>query len=249
MMRSLLTRGMLVGLVAGVLAFGFARIFGEPQVQHAIDFETYLSKLHHDPEERELVSRGVQRSWGLLTGTVVTRVALGGIFSLVFAGIYGRVGRLGVRGTSLGLAIAAFATITLVPATKYPANPPTIGNPATIGRRTVLYFAMIAICILAAVAATRIRRTSLERLGTWNASILAGVLFVVVVAVAELILPGVHETPKGFDPDVLWRFRIASLGINLTMWTVIALGFGAVADRVITPVSARESSGAAASVA
>lgn len=243
MMRSLLIRGMLVGLVAGLLAFGVARIFGEPQVQHAIDFETYLAKLHHDPEERELVSRGVQRSWGLLTGTVVTGVALGGIFSLVFAGVYGRVGRLGVRGTSLGLAIAAFATVALVPATKYPANPPSIGNPATIGRRTVLFFAMIAICILAAVAATRIRRTTIERLGAWNATILSGVLFVVVVAVAELILPGVHETPKGFDADVLWRFRIASLGIDLTLWTVIALGFGAAAERVIEPREARISRG------
>jgi hypothetical protein len=244
MMRSLLIRGMLVGLVAGILAFVFARIFGEPQVQHAIDFETYLAKLHHEPEEKELVSRGVQRSWGLLTGTVVTGVALGGIFSLVFAGIYGRVGKLGVRATSLGLAIAAYATITLVPATKYPANPPTIGNPNTIGRRTVLYFAMIAICIVAAVAATRIRRVNVERFGTWNATILAGVAFIVLIIAAELILPGVHETPKGFNADVLWRFRIASLGINLTLWTTIALGFGYVADRLINPVAAREPRGA-----
>ncbi|HEX8927850.1 MAG TPA: CbtA family protein, partial [Actinomycetota bacterium] len=39
MTRSLLVRGMLVGLVAGLLALGFASRFGEPQVDRAIGFE------------------------------------------------------------------------------------------------------------------------------------------------------------------------------------------------------------------
>ena len=39
MVGSLLVRGMLVGIIAGLLAFGFARVFGEPPVDHAIAFE------------------------------------------------------------------------------------------------------------------------------------------------------------------------------------------------------------------
>ncbi len=35
----LLVRGMLVGLLAGILAFGFAKVFGEPQIDKAIAFE------------------------------------------------------------------------------------------------------------------------------------------------------------------------------------------------------------------
>lgn len=42
MMRALLIRGMLVGILAGVLAFGVARIFGEPQVDRAIAFEEQM---------------------------------------------------------------------------------------------------------------------------------------------------------------------------------------------------------------
>lgn len=38
-MGSLLYRGMLVGLVAGLIAFGFARLYGEPYVDRAIAFE------------------------------------------------------------------------------------------------------------------------------------------------------------------------------------------------------------------
>lgn len=233
MIRSLLVRGMLVGLGAGVLAFGFAYLFGEPQVQHAIDFEDYLAKLAHEPAEAKVVSRGMQRTLGLLTGTVVLGISLGGIFALVYAYAYGRLGRLSVRMTSLVLAAAAFFTITLVPFTKYPANPPTIGNPDTIDKRTLLFMVMIAITILAVIGAARVRHALLARLGGWNATIVAAAAFVAVIAVAQLVLPAVHETPKGFPADVLYRFRLASLGINLTLWSVIGLGFGAAAQRVV----------------
>jgi predicted cobalt transporter CbtA len=233
MVRSLLVRGMLVGLAAGLLAFAFAFAFGEPQVQKAIDFEDYLTRIHHEPPDPVIVSRGIQRTLGLLTGTTVLGVALGGIFSLVFAGVYGRVGHLHARATSALLALAAYVTITLVPATKYPPNPPTVGNPATIDRRTLLFFAMIAVTIVAAVAALRVRRDLRARLGDWNATVAALGAFALLVAAAELILPGVHEVPAGFPADVLWRFRVASLGTNAVLWATIGLGFGALAERVI----------------
>src|ERR1700760_1597639 len=189
---------MLIGLAAGVLAFAFAFIFGEPQVQKAIDFEDYLTRIHHEPADAEIVSRGLQRTLGLLTGTVVMGTALGGLFSLVFAWAYGHVGPPAARATSAMLAAAAYVTVILVPFTKYPANPPTIGNPDTIGRRTVLYLLMVAISLLAAVAAGRIRRQLLPRTGGWNAALLAIGAYVVVVALAQVLLPPVHETPAGF---------------------------------------------------
>ncbi|HWI71903.1 MAG TPA: CbtA family protein, partial [Baekduia sp.] len=204
MVRSLLIRGMLVGVVAGLLAFAFAYIFGEPQVQHAIDFEEHLAAINHGAAEPEVVSRGVQRTLGLLTGTVATGVALGGLLGLTFAYAYGRVGALKARATAALLAAAAFASITLIPFTKYPANPPTVGSPDTIDRRTVLFFAMIAITMLALIAAARIRRSLLPSLGAWNAAIVAGASLLAVVGVAEVILPAVHETLAGFPADVLY---------------------------------------------
>ncbi len=239
MTRPLLVRGMLVGLLAGLLAYVFSRMFGEPQVQHAIDFENQLARLHDEPEGRALVSRGLQRSFGLLTGTVVVGVALGGIFSLAFAYAYGRIGAMGPRATAALLAGGAYLTITFMPFTKYPANPPTIGNPDTLGRRTVAYFLMIAISVLGAIAAARIRRHLLPRLGAWNAALVALAGFVVVVGVTELILPTFDETPGGFPADVLYRFRLASLGISLTLWTTIGLAFGAAAQRLLTPQGGR----------
>lgn len=239
MTRSLLIRGMLVGLGAGVLAFVFASIFGEPPVQQAIDFEGQLAKLHHEPAEPELVSRDMQRSLGLLTGTALMGVALGGIFSLVYAYAYGRIGDMSPRLTALVLAVAAYLTIVLVPFTKYPANPPAVGDPETIGTRTVLYVLMIVISLVAAVAAGRIRRSFVARLGAWNAALVAGAGFLVVIGAAQLILPAAQETPAGFPADVLYRFRLVSLGIALTLWTAIGIGFGIAAERLLAPAGRR----------
>src|ERR1700759_2229167 len=144
MTRTLLLRGMLAGFVAGLFVFAFARWIGEPQVDRAIAFETSMDHAKGETPEPEIVSRKIQKSLGLLTGAVVYSTALGGIFGLVFA--YGR-GRLSLarpRVFAALLAAIGFITIVLVPSLKYPANPPSVGNPETIGVRTGAYFLLIA---------------------------------------------------------------------------------------------------------
>ena len=49
----------------------------------------------------------------------------------------------------LSLAASGFVAVYLVPYLKYPANPPAVGNPDTIGTRTGLYFVMIVLSIIA----------------------------------------------------------------------------------------------------
>src|SRR3984957_7715952 len=136
MTRALLLRGMLVGIVAGLLVFAFARLIGEPQVERAIAFESSMDQARGEAPEPEMVSRKVQRGVGLLTGVLVYGAAIGGIFGLVFALAYGRIGDLSPRALSALLAAISFVTIVLVPNLKYPANPPAVGNPETIGLRT-----------------------------------------------------------------------------------------------------------------
>ncbi len=231
MVTSLLLRGMLVGLVAGVLAFGLARIFGEPQVDRAIAFETRMDQAKGEAPEPELVSRHTQAGIGLFTGIVVYGTAMGGLFSLVFAFAYGRAGDFSPRATAALLALAGFIVIVVVPALKYPANPPSVGDPATIGRRTALYFIMIATSLAACMLAAGLARRWRERLGAWNATLLAIGVFIVVIAVVQYLLPDINEVPDRFSAVVLWRFRLASLGIQAVLWTVLGLGFGVAAEK------------------
>ena len=235
MVRALLVRGMLAGALAGLLAFGFAWLFGEPQVNLAIGFEEHMRQMAGDAPEPELVSRAVQSTVGLLTGVVVYGSAIGGIFALAFACAYGRLGRLDARGTAALLAAAGFVVLILAPQIKYPANPPSIGEPATIGPRTALYFTMIALSLIAGIAALSTGRQFARRLGGWNGAVVAGAAYLVVVAAAMLILPAVDEVPPEFSATVLWRFRLASLGVEAVLWTALGLVFGALAMRLLQP--------------
>src|SRR6201999_1642221 len=143
MARSLLVRGMLVGLLAGLLAFAFARWVGEPEVERAIAYETRIDQARGEAPEPEMVSRGVQKSVGLLAGVVVYGTAIGGLFGLVFAFAYGRMGITHPRTPSAILAAMGFVAVVLIPTLKYPANPPSVGSPETIGVRTAAFFLMI----------------------------------------------------------------------------------------------------------
>jgi predicted cobalt transporter CbtA len=236
MTRKLLICGLLAGLVAGILAFGFQRLAGEPAVDQAIAYEEAHAPPLKPGEKPEAapVSRDTQKSVGLLTATVVYGVALGGIFALVFAYAYGRVKRASPAITAAWLAAAAFVVVYLVPFVKYPGSPPSVGADDTIEKRTLLYLAMVWISILAAVAAVRLWRTFARSLQPQAAVLLAALCYLVVVVVAGVALPGIHEVPADFPATTLWRFREASVGGQLVIWTTIGIVFGVTAQRVMT---------------
>jgi len=277
MIRTLLVRGMVVGVIAGLLTFGIAKIFGEPQVDKAIAFESEMDAVKeaqahmaadanatagatastgtaaqamddmanmangtaandaashsHGDEEEELVSRKNQASWGLLTATLTYGAAFGGIFALVYAFALGRIQGVSPRGLAALLALAAFITIALAPMLKYPANPPAVGNPDTIGPRTGLYLSMLVISIGAMISAVLTGRGLARKHGLWTASLAGGALFIAIVVVAQLVLPDVQEVPDNFPAVVLWRFRVANLGMQATLWTTMGLLFGYLTER------------------
>ncbi|MGC2415366.1 MAG: CbtA family protein [Stellaceae bacterium] len=250
MVGDLLWRGMLVGVFASIICFGFLKLAGEPPVDRAIAFEAQLEAAkahahaiapHPDAlagSNPELVSREIQAGLGLFAGIAVYSVALGGLFALAFALAYGRMGEFSPRATAALLAGVGFFAVYVVPTLKYPPNPPSIGEAETIGVRTALYFSMIALSLAAMIGAGMVRRRLQPRFGAWNAWLIAGAVYLVAMIVACVALPVVNEVPNQFPADVLWRFRIASIGAQLLLWTVLGLGFGVAAERVALSRSA-----------
>lgn len=271
MERKLVLRGMLAGAIAGVAAFVFARIFAEPQIQAAIDYENgrdaaqqALDKASGLPTVipgMEIFSRAVQANVGIGTGIVVVGIAMGLLYSVAYAFCLGRVGRLRPRTLAMLTALGGFLGTYLVPFIKYPANPPAIGHPDTIGQRGNLYLAMVACSLLLLVGATVLGRRLQARLGTWNATLVAGTSYAVGIGVVMTLLPQLGELPAnvstyghhatetplpltdakgtivypGFPADTLFSFRLHSAAAQLILWTTLGLIYAPMAERLLTP--------------
>ncbi|MFD4562870.1 CbtA family protein [Streptomyces sp. NPDC058467] len=229
--RALLVRGMLAGLAAGVLALIVAYLLGEPRVDSAIAYED----VHSHEHGVELVSRTMQSTAGLATGVLIYGIAIGGIAGLAVCVALGRIGRFGPRATAALISMAALIAVYVVPFLKYPANPPSVGDPDTIGKRTTLYFLMVALSVLLAVAATILGKRLAPRLGNWYATVAAVAAFVASVGLAYAFLPAVNEVPKDFSAILLWQFRLAALAIQATLWVSFGLVFGHLAERLLVP--------------
>jgi predicted cobalt transporter CbtA len=237
--RNLLVRGLLAGLVAGLLTFAVAYVAGEPSVDAAIAFEEAGAADHshdeatahsHDNEEAghshgdggTEVSRQNQSTWGLLTATLATGLALGGLTALAAALAVGRLGRLRPSQSTGLVALLGFVSVALVPFLKYPSTPPAVGDGDTIGDRTVQYFVMLAVSVVAMVAAVLLARALLARLGTYTTVLVAGAAYLTVVVLTGALLPTVNEIGD-FPGDTLWYFRRGSLITLATLWGVIGI--------------------------
>jgi hypothetical protein len=241
MVGKLILRGFIIGIFAGLLAFGWAKLFGEAPVTAAISFESEQNEAKAaaavaagkkpEAEEPEIFSRTVQSGIGLLTGVVAVGAGLGCLFAVLFAFANGRMGRLGPGPTSALLAFFGLMSVYVVPALKYPANPPSVGEPGTIKYRTALYFLLLAISISATLGAWILGRRLAPRYGSWNGSMLAVAAYVVVMGAVFLILPGINEVPEAFPAVTLWQFRLASFGIQTVLWASIGVMFGYVAEQ------------------
>jgi Probable cobalt transporter subunit (CbtA) len=212
-----------------------------------------------DPAEADIFSRTVQANIGIGVGVILFGAAMGALFAVVYSLAWGRTGRQTPRQLSLLVALAGFVTLYLVPFVKYPANPPSIGHPDTIADRSGLYLVMVVGSVVAALVAVWAGQRLAERLGNWNATLVGIACFVVLVGLLMAALPSLGElrtnveqygnlateTPQplrnpagtivlgGFDADLLYRFRLYSLGAQALLWAVLGLVFAPWAERVI----------------
>ena len=143
MEKQIIGRGLLAGAAAGVLAFIFARIFVEPQIELAIGYEDGIAAAHEAMETAAGVAghshgedgggftRAVQMNIGMGLGVLLFSLAIGALFAVAFAVTYGRVGNISARLTSLYVAGGMLLSLYVVPALKYPASPPALSLDGT----------------------------------------------------------------------------------------------------------------------
>jgi predicted cobalt transporter CbtA len=233
----------IAGLLAGVVVTLFHGIVTEPVIDQAITLEEQrAAQAPAATEEHEapIVSRKFQKTGGLLIGYLLYGTTWALIFTLAFFPLQGWLARFGPWRGALLLAALIWWAIVLVPFIKYPANPPAVGDPATIGYRQSIYLTLLALSAggtgLAVWLGGRLARQM--RQPTWLI-VTAGLL---VVGGALVALMPQNPDAITAPAELVLSFRIRSL-IGLTLfWAAFGVVFGWLArrsaQRMRTPVAA-----------
>lgn len=195
-------RGALAGLIAGVLGFIFAKVFAEPVINKAIDYESGRDDALHalnqaagravEPDGPEIFSRTIQSTVGIATGIIGFSIAMGALVAVAYVVLHGR---FSIRPRTLAWLIAGFGYlgVFLLPFVKYPANPPAIGHDFTIQTRGHLYLGMVAISLillgLTVYAAVKLT----PRLGRGTSIIVSVVGFLVVFGIVLAVMPSLGD--------------------------------------------------------
>jgi predicted cobalt transporter CbtA len=234
--RSVVLWAVATGLLAGLAVAGYHTLVSEPLIDDAIAIEEAREAgqpgagADHGDDAADggtaQVSRSDQRGAGLFGGYALLGAASGLVLSVVALSLRGRWLDPFQR-VLLSAAILATAT-TAAPWLKYPPNPPGVGDPGTAGERQRLYWLLMILGGLLLAGAAHLSGRWRER--GWPRSrrvvtIAAGLG--VSLAVVLVALPANPDTiPADIPAGLLWRFRVASLGGNLLLWGLLALGFG-----------------------
>ena len=213
-LRTVLISAIVAGLIGGAIASAFHGLFTEPVIDRAIAAEEERAAAqpgHHG--EEPVVSRRGQKiglvvglllygaTWGLMVGLAIhaTREWAPRAWSLAQYGA--------VLAVLLGWSVAIF------PFLKYPANPPGVGEPESIGYRQTLYIGFIALAVLGLALAVTLRR----RTGGW----LGPALFYAAWALGLYVLMPPNPDPVQLSEAIVRPFRALSLAGLVIFWAVL----------------------------
>lgn len=219
---------LLSGAMAGTV-YGVANlILVEPYLDRAIEIENqrlFEAGLAED-DSRFRIEFDSYRSWqkgGQIFAGTILGMSLGALFGIVYS--LSRKVLLGWHDLQKTFVLAGimWATIFLIPAIKYPANPPGVGDPDTLMMRTILQLAVMAISGFGAAICYRMyKKTNSKRDGI--------ALYVAIVGFTFAFTPtNVLDTDVSLD--LIYGFRIMSIASMGIFWVSIATFLGVLWNR------------------
>lgn len=221
--RATLLAGVMAGLLAGLTAGVWHLVATEPVIQRAIEIESARRAASGAPPSDEVVSRPMQRA-GLLFGFALYGVAWGALFGLFVWCLRRDTARPGMRRQTFALALAAYWVVGLFPFLKYPANPPGVGDAATVGYRQALYVGFLVLSLLGALLAVVVYRRLGRGGGVWQQWRVRGALVALVyVAYAAVLVIGMPDNPDAvpMPASLVTTFQWLSLAGVTVFWVVL----------------------------
>lgn len=256
----LLRRGLAAGAAAGCLAAVWLLLITEGPIKDALAIEDARAKLEesaahagggHSHGEAALVTHPQQVVFATLTLLVIGAL-LGLVFAVVYAASRRRLPGLQDHTKALALAGLGFFALTLFPFIAIPGNPPAVGDPSTVNTRTGIYVGALVLGVLLVLAAFALDKALQARVASGVRLALVVAFVVVAGAVLLALLPDTPDVvqPTEFaragdlsllaSPELIWDFRVASLGQFVVLWGAMGVIFGALVQRKAAAAESRE---------
>jgi predicted cobalt transporter CbtA len=227
---------LLAGAIAGTILGAINQVAVEPYIDYAVELEmqnTNQSSQIINPAEFTAY-RLWQRGGEMLAGTILG-LSIGSLFGIVFAYTHNSVPGSNNKKKALIVAGIMWFVLFLIPALKYPANPPAVGDPETIYYRQSLYVAFLAISGFSALGLAFLYR----KMGALNIKkAIIPAAYAAIISGAYLAMPA-NPDPINAPMDLVMGFRITS-AITISMfWGLLGVIFGTFWDKLNPSETAR----------
>lgn len=227
---------LIAGAIAGVLLAVLNQGIVEPYIEQAIYIENQNVIAQGEVINAQEFNdyRLWQKSGEIAAGTTLG-VSLGALFGVVFAYARNSIPGSNNKKKALILAGIMLLVIYVVPALKYPANPPAVGDPETIYYRESLYIAILTISGFSALGLAFLYR----KLGDKKAKqILVPLLYIAIIGTAFMVLPP-NPDENTAPVNLVMGFRTASALTMSLFWGLLGLILGTLWDKTKPHETAR----------
>jgi predicted cobalt transporter CbtA len=228
---------LLAGAIAGTILGAMNQVAVEPYIERAIELE-----MRNTAQSGEVINpaefaayRFWQKGGEIIAGTILG-LSIGSLYGIVFVYTRGLISGTNNKKKALIVASVMWLVLFLMPALKYPTNPPAVGDPETIYYRQSLYVAFLAISGFSALGLAFLYRKMTSSLNTKKAII--PLAYAAIMAVAYLAMPS-NPDPINAPIDLVIGFRITS-AITISMfWALLGVIFGTFWDKLNPDETAR----------
>jgi predicted cobalt transporter CbtA len=227
---------LLAGAIAGTILGAINQIAVEPYIERAIELEmrnaAQSGQVMNNPSEFTAY-RFWQKGGEIIAGTILG-LSIGSLYGIVFAYTHSSIsGTNNNKKKALIVASVMWLVLFLMPALKYPPNPPAVGDPETIYYRQSLYVEFLAISGFSALGLAFLYR----KMVVASSNNIKKAMMIIIPSVYVAIMAGAYlAMPANPDPinapiDLVIGFRITS-AITISMfWALLGVIFGAFWDK------------------
>ncbi len=225
-----LLSGTIAGTILGIINLALV----EPYIDRAISIETQTAVKEGEViDPVELQDYRLWQKGGEIAAGAILGMSIGALFGIVF--LYSRNSLLQQSNSNIRKALILagimWFVLFLVPALKYPANPPAVGDPETIYYRESLYIGLVAISGFSALGLALLYWKSGNKVPINRYRFITVlIIYTAIIAGAFYILPP-NPDKISVPQDLVQDFRIASALTMSIFWGLLAIIFGAFWNR------------------